>query len=162
MHSLSAALGDTLMYEARCYVTLRYIQMGLNCPYQWESFNWYDADMLKQPDESTCGVMVMMFLKEWNGSETEMESFEAWTSNDREKLLRQTTHFRMYLCCSLVNYKKNCLRANIQRIANDFCKQREVNLEQIPLILEDQPEEKKRRKLDFQVFKTILFHFLRC
>ncbi|GAA0159483.1 hypothetical protein LIER_38877 [Lithospermum erythrorhizon] len=137
------------MYEARSYVTLRYIQMGLNCPYQWDSFFWYDADMPKQPDGSTCGIMVMIFLKEWNGSETEIESFGGWTSDDKEELLRQTTQFRIDLCCSLVNYKKNCLRANIQRMANNFCKQREGNLKKIPLILEDQPEGKKRKKLDF-------------
>ncbi|GAA0183760.1 hypothetical protein LIER_31116 [Lithospermum erythrorhizon] len=67
--------------------------MGRNYPYQCESFNWYDADMPKQLDGSTCGVMVMMFLKEWNGSEIEMELFEAWTGNDREESLHQTTQF---------------------------------------------------------------------
>jgi len=48
-------------------------------PFQFSTFKWETPRVPTQTDKDSCGVFCMKFLDEWEGGNTQMESFKDWS-----------------------------------------------------------------------------------
>jgi len=67
---------DVWMKEVEAFVTELYKKRKITMSFQFSTFKWETPKMPNQCDKDNCGVFCMKFLAEWEGGNTEMESFK--------------------------------------------------------------------------------------
>ncbi|RHN40777.1 putative Ulp1 protease family catalytic domain-containing protein [Medicago truncatula] len=67
---------DVWLKEVEAFVTELYKKRKITMPFQFSTFKWETPKMPNQCDKDSCEVFCMKFLAEWDGGNTEMESFK--------------------------------------------------------------------------------------
>ncbi|GAA0183733.1 hypothetical protein LIER_42454 [Lithospermum erythrorhizon] len=117
-------LGDRLMNEARSYVDYMYHKLSDECPYNWEEWDWYVAEVFYQSDSNSCGVFVIKFLEEWDEDEESMPSFKDWSTKTKFLIGKGINQYRMEMCLRILKLFTNTIRVDVQKKANDFLRKR--------------------------------------
>jgi len=79
--------------------------------------------MPNQCDKDSCGVFCMKFLAEWEGGNTEMESFKDWSKtrkHGKNGKVAKTMDLRIGICSTIVSDSSNCKRNYVEKEATSY------------------------------------------
>ncbi|KEH41130.1 putative Ulp1 protease family catalytic domain-containing protein [Medicago truncatula] len=70
---------DVWLKEVEAFVTELHKKRKIKMSFQFNTFKWETPRVPTQTDKGSCGVFCMKFLAEWDGDNTQMESFKNWS-----------------------------------------------------------------------------------
>jgi Ulp1 family protease len=111
---------DVWLKEVEAFVTDLYKKRKIAMPFEFSTFKWETPRMPTQPDKDSCGVFCMKFLAEWEGGNTQMESFKDWSKMRKNEKKGKIMDFRIGICSKIITDTSNCRRTHVEKEATSY------------------------------------------